>query len=201
MGVLAMNYRAWGGAVMAVVISMYTDLVVQMLSSTGTPIDALFYILAILFLWMSMENLLKQTYSEIADRNKVDRKNLQNVQIVGGGLIPAYYNFQYGDDQLRQEHAGWRNSWTSIIEFVTKILVILTFQYAAKLLRAEWVIIGVTLTESIVLMIILAILFFHIYDEVERSFRAHQKQTMSHSITVAIEKHKLTNHQPKDSSV
>ncbi len=190
MGALAMNYRAWGGAVMAIVISIYTDLVVQMLSASGTPIDALFYILAVLFIWMSMENLFKQSYAEFGAGAK-QTNNILSAQTIGGGPIPTYQYFQYAAEEA---NLGWKSGWTSIVEFVTKILVILTFQYAAKLLRAEWIIIGVTLTESIVLMIILAILFFHIYDEVERSFRAHQKQNMTHSISLAMENHNIVKH-------
>jgi len=203
MGVLAMSHGAWGASFVAVVMSFYTEILVEMLLGTGAPLDAFFLVLSVMLVWILMERSLKQIVSDIAKPTEAaETKRLLSVQTVGGGgTIPEYQYYQYAAAAQGHEDNGWISGWLGVMEFGTKILVVLVFQYGARLLRREWVIVGVTLAETIFMLIILAVLFFYAYDSVERVFRAHQKRAMTQSAMQAIKTQQKTSLAVKKSQV
>ena len=96
-----MSHGAWGASFVAVVMSFYTEILVEMLLGTGAPLDAFFLVLSVMLVWILMERSLKQIVSDISTE-AAETKRLLSVQTVGGGgTIPEYQYYQY--ELIKQE--------------------------------------------------------------------------------------------------
>ncbi len=184
-----MGYTAWAASVVSVIISFYTDTLTQILLAMGAMLDALLVILGVLFVWLLLQSAFKELVSSSSRRESSNPWNWGPGE-EGGGI---------GID--REEDAGWTSSWVSFMEFVTKILVILAFNYMAKLMLQEWLTVGVTVSETVVILIILVLIFFLIFDEVNRVVQAHQRRVIARTaMTVIADRERIQKQRQRQSS-
>lgn len=55
--------------------------------------------------------------------------------------------------------AGWGATWVMLVDFISLILVLMTFQYGPTLVREEWALVGIS-TGELIAFAILFVLFF-----------------------------------------
>ena len=175
-----MGYTAWAASVVSVIISFYTDTLTQILLAMGAMLDALLVILGILFVWLLLQAAFKDLLTPSRKRSGPAGDDAR-----GSSAAGTFFGGGWGRDG--EEDAGWVPSWVSFMEFVTKILVILAFNYTAKLLLQEWLTIGVTVSETIVILLILVLFFFLVFNEVNQVVKAHQRRVIAETARAVVE--------------
>lgn len=62
-----------------------------------------------------------------------------------------------------EARAGWSAFWVMIVDFISLVLVLMTFQYGSELAVEEWTLEGVSIGETIAMGFVFAIWFFPAY--------------------------------------
>lgn len=153
----------------SLIISFFTAVVVNILILTGSDIDVLIYMIGILFMW----TIIRRIFSTISDAISASR-------------VLSYHGGVEEDDDEGEgglwgiEDEGWSDNLHVLLDFVSKIVVLLPFQYGSKLIMSEWMTVGVTTQETLILLFIIAVLFFPGYLWLDRSWRAHNAYEKKH---------------------
>jgi hypothetical protein len=171
----------------SLIISFFTAVVVNVLILTGSDIDVLIYMIAILFLWTIIRNI----FGTISDALKITRiltyNPLWDAPDEESGLRTdedAQNDDDDDDDDgddagdgsvglVAPEDDGWSDNLRVLMDFISKIVVILPFQYGSKLIMNEWMTVGVTTVETMILLFIIAVIFFPAYLWIDRSWKSH----------------------------
>lgn len=155
----------------SLIISFFTAVVVNILILTGSDIDVLIYMIAILFVW----TILRRIISTISDAISASRA----LSYHGGGGDGADEDPE-GFGLSGMEDEGWSDNLRVLLDFVSKIVVLLPFQYGSKLIMSEWMTVGVTTQETLILLFVIAVIFFPGYLWLDRSWQAHTAYEKKH---------------------
>lgn len=148
-------------------IFIFTRVAANVLVFSGSQVDTLLILLLVLFVWIILRNAM-QAVSDAARVSRILTTNpahyTTNTMLGHGYQSPLLGG---GEDQ------GWADSWSTGMDFISRILVLLTFQVAGDLILQEWQTAGVTTQEALVLLILIAILVFPTFVWIHRTWSAH----------------------------
>ena len=140
-------------SMVALLISFFTDVFVNILVLTGSEVDTFMILLLVLFLW------------------QIIRSGMQSLSDITTVIQASKVNHVW---EMPGEDEGWADAWAAFMDFVSRVLVILVFQFAARLILQEWTLAGVTTQETLVLLFLLGLIFFPIYLWIHRAWTAHK---------------------------
>lgn len=160
----------------SLIISFFTAVVVNILILTGSDIDVLIYMISILFIWTVLRNIFS-TLSDALKTSRVLSYSMAPIEdIEDPTQIGAASKQRYEEETsyiTHQEDEGWSDNLRVLLDFISKIVVIMPFQYGSKLIMSEWTTVGVTTQETLILLFIIAVIFFPAYLWIDRSWQAH----------------------------
>lgn len=150
--------------IISLLIFIFTRVAANVLTMSGSQVDTFLILLLILFLWIVIRNAMES----VADAMRISRIYLHHAHVGGRGPLVDSHGFAFtGEDE------GWTDVWSTGADFISQILVLLTFQVAGNLLLLEWTTAGVTTQEALILLVLIAIIFFPIFLWIHRIWRDH----------------------------
>jgi len=163
----------------SLIISFFTAVVVNILILTGSDIDVLIYMISILFIWTVMRNI----FNTISEALQTSRVLTYTADEERGGAMGLGISEDEEDEEMRvsgSEDEGWSDNLRVLLDFISKIVIIMPFQYGSKLIMSEWTTVGVTTQETLILLFIIAVVFFPAYLWIDRSWQAHNAYEKKH---------------------
>lgn len=178
--------------IVTLLIFIFTRIAANVLVLSGSQVDTLLVLLLILVVWIIVRNAL-QSVSDAARIGRILTSNPHHytageltdhgnqspfINGSGGGSAanPKSPNAAMSIDRVEEaagEDEGWADAWSTGMDFISRILVLLTFQVAGDLVLQEWQTAGVTTQEALVLLFLIAIIFFPIFLWIHRTWSAH----------------------------
>lgn len=140
--------------IISLVIFIFTGVAANVLVLSGSEVDTFLILLLVLFLWIIIRNAMLS----VADATRLSTAHRSS----------TIYS--------STEDEGWLQAWETAMDFVSRILVLLTFQVAGNLILQEWLLAGVTTQETLVLLFLIAIIFFPVFLWIHRSWEAHTRR-------------------------
>lgn len=156
-------------------VSIMNEFLVTVLMQTGSQIDTYLIIVFLLFLWTVIQNTIDTISEEIRIRS--GKKNASALAM----LLP------------HDEDDGWTSATDSVRDLISKILVLLFFQYTSRLLRNEWGFVGATVLETLLLMVVIVAIFFPAYLWIDRVWKIHARRH-TEAVERLIEMHRKRPH-------
>jgi len=176
--------------IVTLLIFIFTRVAANVLVLSGSQVDTLLVLLLILVVWIILRNAL-QSVSDAARIGRILTSNPhhytageltdhgnQSPFISGSGSStpnpknPGYTTIDRVEEAAGEDE-GWADAWSTGMDFISRILVLLTFQVAGDLVLQEWQTAGVTTQEALVLLFLIAIIFFPIFLWIHRTWSAH----------------------------
>lgn len=154
LGESALSFHGAESQLMSLLIFIFTGVAAQVLVLSGSQVDTFLILLIALVIWIMIRNALEA----LADATQVYHKGIES------GLLVV------------SEDEGWSESWSTGMDFVSRILILLTFQVAGALVLREWTIVGVTTQETLVLLFLVAVVFFPVFLWIHRTWVAHNQR-------------------------
>lgn len=139
-------------------VAIMNEFLVTVLMQTGSQVDTYLIIIFFLFLWSVIQNTVDTISEEIQIRSGNPAASAT------AAMLP------------RTEDDGWSSATDSMRDLISKILVLLFFQYTSRLLRNEWAFVGATIVETLLLMVAIVAIFFPAYLWVDRVWKLHAQR-------------------------
>lgn len=165
----ALSMHALDSRGVSFIIFIFTGVASQVLVLGGSQVDTFLVLLLVLFLWV----IIYRAMQSVSEAMRM------------GQLISPTHPAAY---RRALEDQGWSQSWDMWMGFVSYVLMFLTFQVAGQLILQEWVLAGVTTQETLVLLLLIALVFFPVYLWVHRiwMFRSQRAQARAQGRIRAI---------------
>lgn len=139
-------------------VAIMNEFLVTVLMQTGSQVDTYLIIIFFLFLWSVVQNTVDTVSEEIQIRSGNPEASATAM------MLP------------RNEDDGWTGATDSMRDLISKILVLLFFQYTSRLLRNEWAFVGATIVETLLLMVAIVAIFFPAYLWIDRVWKLHARR-------------------------
>jgi ABC-type multidrug transport system permease subunit len=203
----ATSYHGVESNIMSILILIFTRVIANILTTSGSQVDTFLILLIALYVWIVLQNAM-QSVAEASSMNETYKEvHSRSYQLVTGKEYFKTIHHRKATLPLPGEDEGWTDTFSTTLEFVSQILVILTAQFAGNLIFQEWTTMGVTTQESITALLIAAIIFFPFFLWVHRIYISHgnqyknlydravQQVRMSHGNLVPVSQSKFQQHQ------
>lgn len=155
LGESSLSFHGASSQFVSLLIFIFTGVAAQVLVLSGSQVDTFLILLIALVVWIMMRNAMQA----VADATRVYTKDTES-----GNLVVV------------SEDAGWVDTWSTEMDFISRILTLLTFQVAGALVLREWMVVGVTTQETLVLLFLVAVIFFRVFLWIHNTWVAHNAQ-------------------------
>lgn len=174
----------------SLLIFIFTGVTARVLVLSGSEVDTFLILLLVLFLWIVIRNAMQS----VSDATRITALSGRPHNWMPPGSV-GHHSTVGGSS----EGEGWAENWAVWMDFVSRVLVLLTFQVAGQLILQEWILAGVTTQETLVLLFLIAIIFFPIFLWVHRTWTAHgqrEREDFRRSIEASRAHHATTSSAP-----
>jgi len=153
LGESPLSFHGAESQMVSILIFIFTGVAANVLVLSGSQVDTFLILLIALVIWIMIRNAMQA----ISDATRVYQRDSQsNAYVLAGS-----------------EDQGWNETWSTGMDFVSRILLLLTFQVAGALILREWTTVGVTTQETLVLLFLIAVIFFPVFVWIHRTWVAH----------------------------
>lgn len=159
-------------------VAIMNEFLVTVLMQTGSQVDTYLLVIFFLFLWTVIQNTVDTISEEIEIRSGDPKAEATAL------MLP------------RDEDDGWVSATDSTRDLISKILILLFFQYTSRLLRNEWSFVGATVLETLLLLVAIAVIFFPAYLWVDRVWKIHARRH-SEAVKRLIRLHQANKNNPR----